>query len=1614
MKLFKYISILSALTLALAGCIRDNVSGPVAPVGLGSDGASIALSFDIPETFGPSAEGPATRNGAQVDEKIIETLDLLVVEDLGSGTLFIRKRIPLDVSKLNTSGDFKTIEVNIPVVAVRVGNGDILSTANYKFVLFANGSMRGASSDTETDILTKGTIPGQYETYLNKLIANMPANPDRIPMWGMTEASYKIPNGTSNPAISVPTIQMIRAFAKFDIETHSSLDGILDVKAVYPVNSYASLLVTPYYHPNDPAYSYVTRSVRRVSLPNQGSPRPGKSTNISKSGNIRTWYLPEHDNTAVDPADELSFIIKADYGPAGQRVTDRYYKVRLLNEDGDLFDILRNHHYAVTVMEVTGPGYDTEAEALASDVYIQAKVVEWETVTGDVIFDGTHRLEVSHPRLDICKEAGYVLIDIETDFPGMGDKSGNTPDDLPAGLWVDPASGLTLTDVTAGSEVAVDALNDDHLLKRTIKVSWDENTSASIESGIAVTVEAGNMTYVIKYAQSPEPWLTIPEFTRVPTDGRFHTIDPVTEAEWTAAVTGTTQAMGLMDLLAHTSASSNDNKVHFQVDNLPMYYGVDEVELTFTNEEYHYPLVKGTIFFGPTAPSLTGRGVVPVTKGLPASEGILAVNNLGRLNLDGQKYVGAPGTGITHNYAVLFKYGSLVGITADVTGDTYSYPDDIAWIPPTGYGTGGYNMSAASSFGSVPSSTTNIDNTAPDTANATGDPCKLAAKDNVEGGWRMPRNSANSGSVYEPIPSADALGAWTTLGGAPGRYGTIDGQFYPATGFRLNNSGEMLQYQQVAVYYSYSSITAKQRLATTNSLIYLQNSLSDNWNYFASSVRCVTTEYDDLPGAAALIQAPPGVIGIRHSDLVAFRAGTKTPADYSLTVKGSNRFAGEPFADIAGGVEDEPVYMVYFKWGKQVAILGEPAGSGGTYGTDDVVWWPTQSRTGVNYSLPASWAYDLFPPATPVTVAKGAVFSTTPANAMGDPCHFVDGGTASKPASWRTPSAAGTTYSWTSTTSHSGTYTPFGSYSADVDLGATTDQLWANMRNIHGAKANSVNTRLQGVLTDDEMMFLPYAGCRGFGGSVVDGAMYWYGKIGLYWTDSGNAYGAGLSTGAYSVTFNATNIHPSKDFWTYSALPIRCVSWTPPAAPTPVPPTEGVDATEEGILAVNNLGQLNLDGNTRIGTGVGANRITTNKLVYFRYGSLVAISGDDDPTDAYDPLDIAWLPGGYTGSIPDTYNEILYTITGEMPAVPDEAGLKGDPCMLAMKNGVQATGWRMPKGNPYELVPTNTSMGAETTVGGIKGRPDLNGRFYPYAGFRNYAGVLQVINQQGYYWAHGNGGTPNPLTLYNASVNNATPYQARTQAMPIRCVLPGDGAPGTTPPNEGAVAPENILAVNNLGQLNLDGQKYVGVAGTGITSNYTVYFKWDSLVAVAYFDDDTENNLTATYPIAWAPLGYTGAVQGITDWSTIPSVFGNTGIPTAPDFAGGKGDACTLAVKDNAVGGYRMPTGNPYEKFTIGTYYLGSNKYISGGVDYGNGHLSAEGQFYPRGWHVHAESQNDKRAQCALSDSYFSSGNFYAANAYYHYALLFDGITSCFVSALAARYEGNVVRCVPK
>ena len=211
--------------------------------------------------------------------------------------------------------------------------------------------------------------------------------------------------------------------------------------------------------------------------------------------------------------------------------------------------------------------------------------------------------------------------------------------------------------------------------------------------------------------------------------------------------------------------------------------------------------------------------------------------------------------------------------------------------------------------------------------------------------------------------------------------------------------------------------------------------------------------------------------------------------------------------------------------------------------------------------------------------------------------------------------------------------------------------------------------------------------------------------------------------------------------------------------------TPGAGSTaSEWILSVSTDGVLHLDGQSYSGSGAAGN------IVYFRWGSLIAMSGN---TGNYDGLKtVAWYPIGFTNTtLLTNWANVPHTDSGTIIGTVNASAGTGDPCRLASKGGTGVGNYKMPTGHPYN---TGTAFTTANTTwrASPAGRTGPDGVFYPAAGDRtSSSGALANLGSGGRYWSE------RGLTASNASCFYFYSYSVevgnsslKAAAFPIRCV----------------------------------------------------------------------------------------------------------------------------------------------------------------------------------------------------------------------------------------------------
>ena len=307
----------------------------------------------------------------------------------------------------NTPEGYKTIEFMAQVPDMNVvqtkavdpdGGGVQQMTvfcfdANELFITTVTAEIVANSADLSLSGRLKVTVPdhtmtlqlvgNQNLTYFREdnyrgmsevdVMASLEASAGRMIYWARkTVDELKAHNSESNP------VQLIRNQAKITLSVDASTG--FEQKGWVVVNSNAFGTVAPYCAEHGfEAPHYLDRPF--VTLPEN-------TTKLGDYLDVRTnpeEYIFETENTVDSPID---FIVKGSQS-GGE---DLYYRISIIDKNGEYIPIFRNHHYTVNI---TGPlyyGQPTLAEALEAPATNNV----WVSVSDDItsLTDGVNTLSV--------------------------------------------------------------------------------------------------------------------------------------------------------------------------------------------------------------------------------------------------------------------------------------------------------------------------------------------------------------------------------------------------------------------------------------------------------------------------------------------------------------------------------------------------------------------------------------------------------------------------------------------------------------------------------------------------------------------------------------------------------------------------------------------------------------------------------------------------------------------------------------------------------------------------------------------------------------------------------------------------------------------------------------------------------------------------------------------------------------------------------------------------------------------------------------------------------------------------------------------------------------------
>lgn len=310
-----------------------------------------------------------TRNSGSLD---ITSMDVLVFNDQN---VFLEKiSVPQDEIITTSAG----LQFKIQLTA---------STKKRVIHLIANNKKSAeAGSRINLDILKEKVSLENVMTQLSTANSSSDNLITPIIMWGRVVLNNGIHLNTK-----VENVQLLRSSASINIQkSATSNNSSLELFRIEGVTLFKASL-NGYVLPKD--YSGV------VTTPKESNPVIASNyfdyNNIFIEGENPTIHLYDRINTK---ADYISVILKASYkGKSG------YYKIALLDGNGDLLHIIRNHKYILTIIDVNSHGYGNIEDAVKFPPTNALKVSleDKESSYPIVIADGAHIFSASHNEVEV-------------------------------------------------------------------------------------------------------------------------------------------------------------------------------------------------------------------------------------------------------------------------------------------------------------------------------------------------------------------------------------------------------------------------------------------------------------------------------------------------------------------------------------------------------------------------------------------------------------------------------------------------------------------------------------------------------------------------------------------------------------------------------------------------------------------------------------------------------------------------------------------------------------------------------------------------------------------------------------------------------------------------------------------------------------------------------------------------------------------------------------------------------------------------------------------------------------------------------------------------------------
>ncbi|MDR1918344.1 MAG: hypothetical protein LBQ65_01710 [Tannerellaceae bacterium] len=364
----KQYSISLLLAMLFFSCVdEEQTIRPVDPLAKDKE---VVLTMHIPGTH-----LPVTYAYSEADENDIRTVDALIfrVDSAGNEAYYRHITIP---AINNEGGNTKKVQLRMDLIDARI---IVLANVRDLFTPEMKGRLR---ADSIAGNASKDRVLKRFVFEMNEPIGRQK---EAFPMYGESEVIRSSEHAAKE-------IKMIRAITRIDI-INGLLDSKVEIDSIYLFQTKNKGYVAPGFDDKGAIIGTANMPESAAANLQKFGYKFVQNAGTASPAMEREIYLTEDSQESDAPTVIVLKILHQDAAP-------QFYRVDMLDKDGDLLPILRNYRYRINIMKITSGGYPTaEAAAAVSKPSLSSTVETNELGISTVVFNDQYKLGVSTTEL---------------------------------------------------------------------------------------------------------------------------------------------------------------------------------------------------------------------------------------------------------------------------------------------------------------------------------------------------------------------------------------------------------------------------------------------------------------------------------------------------------------------------------------------------------------------------------------------------------------------------------------------------------------------------------------------------------------------------------------------------------------------------------------------------------------------------------------------------------------------------------------------------------------------------------------------------------------------------------------------------------------------------------------------------------------------------------------------------------------------------------------------------------------------------------------------------------------------------------------------------------------